>query len=253
MNKRKIFNAIEQSSEKIIGGKDGLIKRIKSAKNYVSNDDLTEWAFSKLVATENFNISSGSSSKPFFYSHNFKNVLEINDSQFKSDVIAKFLKWSDKIEYIDIRRKFNADQGDKKRFELLVHIDLIPEGIKQQPSFSANNQDEFLEGFKKEIKTENSYRSGKLVKLAKEKYGTDCVVCGFSFEQKYGQHGKDFIEIHHLIPIENGTRKSTINDVAPVCSNCHRMLHKGKTMLSIEYLKEIIEREKPVANNGYSK
>lgn len=249
MNKRKIFSAIDKSSQKISDGKDGLIKRTKSAKNYVANEDLTEWAFSKLVATENFDINYGSSSKPFFYSHNFVNVLGINDSQFKSDVIEKFLNWSDKIEYIDLRKKFKADQKDKKRFELLVHFDLIPENVKRKQNFSANNQDEFLEGFKKEIKIENSYRSRKLVKLAKEKYGTDCFVCGFSFEQKYGQHGKDFIEIHHLLPIENGTRKSTIEDVAPVCSNCHRMLHKGKTMLSIEYLKEIIEREKPDGNN----
>ncbi|WGD34703.1 HNH endonuclease [Olleya sp. YS] len=244
MNKRNIFDAIEKSSNKIFGGKDGLIKRIKSAKNYVANDNFTEWAFSKLVATENFNINSGSSSKPFFYTHNFVNVLEINDKKFKNEVIEKFLKWSDKVEYIDIRKKFDTDQKDKKRFELLVHTDLVPEKIKKKQNFSANNQNEFLEGFKREIKTENSYRSQKLVKLAKEKYGTECIVCGFSFEHKYGQHGKDFIEIHHLLPIENGIRKSTIEDVAPVCSNCHRMLHKGKIMLSIEYLKEIIEREK---------
>lgn len=248
MNKQTIFNAIELSSEKIFGGKDGLIKRTKSAKNYVANENLTEWAFSKLVATENFDINYGSLSKPFFYAHNFINILEIEDDNFKNDVIEKFLKWSDKIEYLDIRKKFNSDQKDKKRFELLVHFDLLPEKTKRKQNFSSNNQDEFLEGFKKEIKTENSYRSQKLVKLAKEKYGTECSVCGFSFEQKYGQHGKDFIEIHHLLPIENGTRKSTIKDVAPVCSNCHRMLHKGKTMLSIEYLKEIIEREKPAGN-----
>ncbi|WP_276167813.1 HNH endonuclease [Zobellia alginiliquefaciens] len=249
MNKSKIFNAIEQSSKKIFAGKDGLIKRMKSAKNYVANENLTEWAFSKLVATENFDINYGSSSKPFFYSHNFVNILEIDDDNFKNDVIEKFFKWSYKIDYIDLRKKFNSDQKNKKRFELLLHIDLVPEKIKRKQNFSANNQDEFFEGFKREIKTENSYRSRKLVKLAKEKYGTDCYVCGFNFGKIYGQHGKDFIEIHHLVPIENGIRKSTIDDVVTVCSNCHRMLHKGNTMLSVEYLKEIVENENKPADN----
>lgn len=250
MNKKKIFDAIEQSSKKIFAGKDGLIKRMRSAKNYVANENLTEWAFSKLVATENFDITYGSTSKPFFYAHNFVNILEINDETFKNSVIEKFLSWSDRIDYIDLRKKFHSDQKDKRRFELLLHVDLVPERIKRKQNFSAKNQDEFLEGFKREIKTENSFRSQKLVKLAKEKYGTDCAVCGFSFEKKYGQHGKDFIEIHHLMPIENGIRQSTIDDVIPVCSNCHRMLHKGKTMLSIEYLKEIIEGEKKPAGNN---
>ncbi|MDP3945235.1 MAG: HNH endonuclease [Lutibacter sp.] len=244
MNKEKLFRAIEQSSIKIREGNNGLQKRIKSAKNYVANNDLTEWAFSKLVATESFDIKYGSLAKPFFYSHNFINVLEIKNAKFRSNVIESFLKWSDTIDYENIRKKFDSDQADKKRFELLIHIDLLPKNILEKEDFSSENQDNFLEGFKKEVKTENSYRNKKLVIQAKKKYGINCFVCGFSFEDKYGLHGKDFIEIHHLIPIQNGVRNSSVEDVAPVCSNCHRMLHKGKAMISIEYLKEILELAK---------
>lgn len=242
MNKRVIFKAIEKSSKKIISGQDDIRKRIKSAKNYVGNQYFSEWGFSKKIATESFDVYYGSSAKPFFYAHNFINVLEIKDSPFKFSVINKFLEWADSIEYIELRNKFNSDQADKKRFELLIHIDLLPKEVQKKEDFSSKNQDEFLEGFKTELSIENSSRNRDLIKLAKEIHGTNCVVCGFSFERKYGQHGKNFIEIHHLIPIKDGIRKSTIDDVVPVCSNCHRMLHKGKTMLSIEYLKEIIDQ-----------
>ena len=32
-------------------------------------------------------------------------------------------------------------------------------------------------------------------------YGCKCFVCGFEFEKVYGEHGKNFIRVHHLIPI----------------------------------------------------
>lgn len=48
--------------------------------------------------------------------------------------------------------------------------------------------------------------------------------------------------MHHLIPISNGKRVSTIKDLVPVCSNCHRMLHKGNVTLDIEDIKEMIKK-----------
>lgn len=50
-----------------------------------------------------------------------------------------------------------------------------------------------------------------------------CVICGFSFKQRFG---KDFIECHHKTPIsQTGVRETTLDDLALVCANCHRMLH----------------------------
>jgi 5-methylcytosine-specific restriction protein A len=50
-----------------------------------------------------------------------------------------------------------------------------------------------------------------------------CEVCDFSFEKVYGS---SFIECHHLFPIgSSGIRRNSLEDLALVCSNCHRMLH----------------------------
>jgi 5-methylcytosine-specific restriction enzyme A len=55
-----------------------------------------------------------------------------------------------------------------------------------------------------------------------------CSVCSFDFEQAYGPIGWGFIEAHHVQPI--GAREdsvvTTVRDLIPVCSNCHRMLHR---------------------------
>jgi len=76
-----------------------------------------------------------------------------------------------------------------------------------------------------------------------EIYGTKCQICGFDFEEKYGEYGKGFIHIHHKTQLSD--LKETITDpqkdLIPVCPNCHAMIHKnnGKP-LSIEELKKII-------------
>ena len=70
-----------------------------------------------------------------------------------------------------------------------------------------------------------------------------CEVCGFDFEKVYGVRGDGFIEGHHKQPISqhDGTVKTTINDIAMVCSNCHSMLHRTP-FLSIEELRSLIHK-----------
>lgn len=51
-----------------------------------------------------------------------------------------------------------------------------------------------------------------------------CEVCNFSFLKTFSQ---DFIECHHITPIsEAGESETRLEDLALVCANCHRMLHK---------------------------
>ncbi len=66
-----------------------------------------------------------------------------------------------------------------------------------------------------------------------------CEVCTFDFSAFYGSHGQDFCEVHHLkrlADIEGRTVLTKLKDLAIVCSNCHRMLHKGTPMLTLQKL-----------------
>lgn len=78
-----------------------------------------------------------------------------------------------------------------------------------------------------------------------------CVVCGFNFSEVYGELGKDFIEIHHAEPMhlmeiegEKSTLAEALKKVFTVCPNCHRMIHRAKTMLSIDELKNLLAGNK---------
>jgi hypothetical protein len=67
-----------------------------------------------------------------------------------------------------------------------------------------------------------------------------CEVCHFSFEEKYGILGKGFIEVHHLKPIAeyNENELTLIDNLKLVCSNCHRMIHRGNSSDLFYQLKE---------------
>lgn len=55
-----------------------------------------------------------------------------------------------------------------------------------------------------------------------------CEVCGFDFQLQYRGLEKPFIECHHLTPLARLRPDSRIflRDLALVCPNCHRMLHR---------------------------
>ncbi len=62
-------------------------------------------------------------------------------------------------------------------------------------------------------------------------HGTKCMVCGFDFGTRYGSWGSDFIEVHHIRPLAeiDGERSTDPRlDLAVLCPNCHRMIHRRK-------------------------
>jgi hypothetical protein len=77
-------------------------------------------------------------------------------------------------------------------------------------------------------------------------YGLRCAVCSFHFGEAYGLAGEGFIEVHHLEPVsmiaqKAGAQLSTsINDVRPLCANCHRMAHRRQPPFSVAELKAMI-------------
>lgn len=104
----------------------------------------------------------------------------------------------------------------------------------------------FPEGKERYRLHKSKERSGELIKAAKQKRlqsdpNLACEVCGFSFVDKYGELGEGFIEAHHLFPISKLTEetKTKIEDLALVCSNCHRMLHRKRPWLELQQLKTI--------------
>lgn len=105
------------------------------------------------------------------------------------------------------------------------------------------------EGIKRTI-TVNSYeRNSKARELCVKHWKAICAVCDFDFEKTYGEIGNGFIHVHHLISVSQIGKTyqvDPINDLRPVCPNCHSMLHRQEPPLAVDELKNIINQ---VANS----
>ena len=90
-------------------------------------------------------------------------------------------------------------------------------------------------------------RNPKVIKMAKEIFASKnngvifCEACGFNFLSAYGLRGDYFIEGHHRTWVSSmdENEKTRIEDIALLCSNCHRMIHRAPAV-TVEELKEII-------------
>jgi 5-methylcytosine-specific restriction protein A len=101
-----------------------------------------------------------------------------------------------------------------------------------------------IEGAKKRI-TVNAYERDSTAKpKCLAVWGHKCVVCGFDFQMVYGDHGAGFIHVHHLKPLYSIGEKyelDPVNDLRPVCPNCHAMLHRGGELISIDELRQLLK------------
>lgn len=102
------------------------------------------------------------------------------------------------------------------------------------------------EGSVKQIVVNKYERNPLARRLCIEHYGAFCHVCKFDFYKIYGELGKDFIHVHHIIPLSTINKDyvlDPIKDLIPICPNCHSMAHRRKETLSIAELKSIINKE----------
>lgn len=116
-------------------------------------------------------------------------------------------------------------------FAKLAHQrpEVIPEEVEDFESC--------IEGASKTILVNAYERNPQARKACIDAHGCICSVCDMSFEDAYGDIGKGFIHVHHLIPLSEIKGEYLLNpltDLRPVCPNCHAMLHRRRPAYSIE-------------------
>jgi len=145
---------------------------------------------------------------------------------------------------------FNAIEA-KNYFETRGYRVIDRRKNKEQKFIAPEEDDlEFKEGKERFTLHRKLERSAALSRQVKAKRLEEtgrlaCDVCDHDFEEVYGDIGRGFIESHHKVPISqlNGETVTKMSDIALVCSNCHRMLHR-KELLYIEELKQIVNKAK---------
>lgn len=105
--------------------------------------------------------------------------------------------------------------------------------------------DDLIEGRLRFVTSKSYDRNQTARKECIEHYQSNCIICKFDFEKKYGPIGKGYIHIHHLKPLSERKGCYQVDpekDLRPVCPNCHAMIHKRNPPYTIEEMKDLIEK-----------
>ena len=101
----------------------------------------------------------------------------------------------------------------------------------------------FREGSKRQVVV-NAYERNPVARQESiDHYGAVCVECGFNFLKSFGPDADGFIHVHHITPLSEIGAEYTIdpvNDLRPVCPNCHAVIHLGDVTRSIDEVREMI-------------
>lgn len=121
------------------------------------------------------------------------------------------------------------------------YIEVFPDEI--------NESKNLVEGSVKRVLVNQYERNPEARRFCLQKYGYRCLVCGINFEEVYGDIGKGFIHVHHIVPLHQIKHDYVVNgekDLIPVCPNCHAMLHRkiDGRLLSVEELSNILRAHK---------
>jgi hypothetical protein len=132
--------------------------------------------------------------------------------------------------------KYRAET--KRMVDEYSHHDFFPEELP-------NDQKGIPEGAVKKVLVNAYERSREARRKCISHWGYKCQICSVSLEDIYGPYGIDFIHVHHLIPlseIKNSYVVDPVNDMIPVCPNCHAILHRMQSENPIKDIKRVLKK-----------
>ena len=226
----------------------------------------TEVIFYKGTLQDKRFLKNRRSKLPHYFAYGVIGKIEKDPESTKNDLYAFFSEYKlfydivlakengTFIERIPESRKTNYWRDGVRPIEADIFFSIL-----KKANFNKDEEEHFTlepefyeEGTKILTYTTRFERDPHLrEKVIKEK-GVTCVCCGFNFEKFYGEIGKGFIHIHHIEQLSSHkgtTVKNSVEDLVPVCPNCHMMIHRNKDKpLAIETVRELIrsQQNKPL-------
>lgn len=194
-------------------------------------------------------------------------VIELRDSianyvvtgqlghDFDEPVVLNNLPWFSDF----LKAQANFSLGINEIRDLAIHAQLtkLAEGVNLTEMTSSENAElpddldtmdmEFMEGSATYVTHLRRERNPNATESKKDAVLTEtgklaCEVCDADFEAIYGELGIRYCEVHHKLPLANiaGERVTKLSDLAILCSNCHRMIHRSNPMYTVADLKQLV-------------
>lgn len=228
-------------SEEFSGGKSTVVKLLKELDFHIIEKSITTAAY---LALKELNRES---TLEEIKETILTNKLYDFGAQDITDVIRNQIeRYCDNVSR---KQKHNNKLFHKNKTSLysLLEFDKYADYDENEINDVTNSLESSSEGTMKKVYTSVYERDPKLRKEALRRHGLTCFACGFNFEQVYGEYAKGYIHIHHTQPLfenEGKKRKGIVEDLVPVCANCHSVIHRRRNETkSINEIKEMILKQ----------
>lgn len=120
------------------------------------------------------------------------------------------------------------------------------------PTSESVDEDTLPEGAVRRVVVNAYERNPVARRRCIEHHGYCCSVCGVLLSSLYGSIAEHFIEVHHRVPLGQIGRRyhvDPVKDLAPICPNCHAIIHRRNPALTIDEARKLLTTAKP-ANPG---
>jgi len=248
---------------KLITDKEQLLSNIETVENYVAEGtDFEKTAIRKLIANGRCLVAYKVGKEVRFASSRFLGYV---NNTLRKHLAARENREVDGKETNPAisqsigQQLFQSEELEKKYLHYCSNLGVEPANHKNrkywllelESDFKENSllEGEFPEGKVVERIHKTRERNSKVVAIAKENYKRRhgklfCQVCEFDFEKEYGEIGKDFIEGHHTIAVSEMKEGHITkpDEIALLCANCHRMVHKKRPWLTMDKLKSLLKK-----------
>ena len=215
-----VFNPTGEDAEILAGRKDTKFsQKVRNLKSHRDNNRMC--VYTNLTSSGKYSLTTEGER---YLEESKEQIAYLFSNKFDSDEVA------------DVVDAIEKTVGRKRKVYVYREDDMVLEG-------STSVKETLIR------KRSHRLRSAAIDHYRKSNGKIYCEVCGFCFEDVYGEIGKGFVEIHHTKPVyqysDDGFESyltEAIKRVKPLCANCHRMIHYNvKRPLSLEELKKIVD------------
>ena len=170
-------------------------------------------------------------------------ILEIDDVSELEEILAK-MSSAQKYVYAKPKQTF-YEEGMQRYVAFHKQRKATNHNSNSHVVMSADKILEATEGMMKEVVFFRRQRNRAIRNQCAARDNYTCRVCGFNFEENYGERGKEFIEVHHLKLLSSYDNEHDIelDDLISLCSNCHSMIHLGGDLKTPNELFQIMNEQ----------
>lgn len=135
---------------------------------------------------------------------NYKDCTDHKDKKFVRLALVSKVDKEDSLSLDNLRAKKFLSNAPQKSQKINSEFEKFLDSFFYNDDYDSPEEitnETYIEGLAKTVKVNTYERSNIARKKCIEVMGTKCKICNFDFEKTYGKLGKDFIHIHHIIPI----------------------------------------------------